>query len=338
MVLRALCVLSVVLLSLPGVRAAESLGIPDPSNEFEPGLRTRLQQRKTQLEQAWSKNAADKTRFVGTYGERINAKDPRAPEAVKEKGRIEAQAGRIRAEASTLAGLLREDASLTARIEELTGNIQGLGFRKRPQEFERFALIAHLAQSELRTRLVSRLQQMVDAGAEVAMQKHFEKWLSGRTPEQVRKFADELERLGVGDPFFLGWLRDLAPKAARRDLGPKVSKGVGFLQLQLGKLSADRPEGPADAHLDSAIEVVAMFQGSPSVSELKVLKETASALYEAGEAVFTAYLLESQVNEIMDATDAQLRMLKEHTKHIQRWIRERAAVREKLQKLPPLKL
>jgi hypothetical protein len=232
-------------------------------------------------------------------------------------------------EAVTIAGHVE---SLTMQIDETEKQLHGLGFTQSAEDFEQIKAVSDEGMAQLKARLFSRLQDLVQEKPEAAMQARFLDAAKNLRPGQVRNMQTSLKELGAADPAFLEWLQSFRPNKSKTGLVADAKVVIHFLRQDKGlaKFFEDLDPDAVDAQQEAALTLLSLVMDHPYFNELRAV---AAAGYDRSEAWFYVAAASMGAAELGTVTDNQLSNQKVLLTQIKDLIDERGMLRAELVKL-----
>jgi hypothetical protein len=310
----------------------EVVAVPDT---LPAGQRKIFQERRAGLLEEWNGLRQKWTAYTSEFKGTKATDTLRVAQAAQRKAGLNAEAEHIGEEADdfmeavTIAGHVE---SLTTQIDETEKQLHGLGFTQSAEDFEQIKAVSDEGMAQLKARLFSRLQDLVQEKPSAAMQARFLDAAKNLRPGQVRNMQTSLKELGAADPAFLEWLQSFRPNKSKTGLVADAKVVIHFLRQDKGlaKFFEDLDPDAVDAQQEAALTLLSLVMDHPYFNELRAV---AAAGYDRSEAWFYVAAASMGAAELGTVTDNQLSNQKVLLTQIKDLIDERGMLRAELVKL-----
>jgi hypothetical protein len=321
------------ILAVPGrAQQLEVVAVPDalPAEQHKA-----FEEKRAGLLAEWDALNQKRAAYLGEFKGTKAADTQRVGQAAQRRAELKAEADRIGGEADDFMEAVTiavQVESLTAQIKELEKQLHGLGFKQAAEDFEQIKDVSDEGMAQLKARLFSRLQDLVQEKPEEAMQARFIVATKNLRPGQIRNLQASLKEPGISDPVFLEWLQSFQPNKPRAGLESEARVLIDFLRREkgLGKCFGDLNPDAIDAQQDAVLTLLSLVIDHPYLNELRT---AVAADYDVSEAWFYVAATNMNAGELAAVTEHQLSAQKMLLTQMKDSIQERAMLRSELGKL-----
>ncbi|MBI2516155.1 MAG: hypothetical protein HYV95_04505 [Opitutae bacterium] len=320
-----------------GLRAEEPVGgtLPPVPATLQAADRVKLGKLRTRIQRQQTRFAEKYAAFLKEF-EGVTEDSPRAGEAVATKATLQGEADGIVDQADTYTqalGLAVKIQDASRQIAEMNEQLRGWGFKQREAELVRYGGLAGQARDHMIAQLTSRVQALVTAKAEAAMQERFLEKIRTMKRKDVNRLAEKLSQAGLKDHDLQMWLRSFSEKAPRAVLVQGAKEAIACLKYEekLFKLAETDTETVAGRQ-EAVLTLASMLIDHPYLKELSAV---ASGIYDVGEAGATIYILNEGIDHLNDVTEQQLAAQKIVVLRIKNLVDQRTADKASYARLLP---